>query len=293
MNEFKTVGLIGRIGGDNISQVIERLINYLRKQSIEVLVEEDTASILSHNEVNAASRERMAEQCELIIVVGGDGSMLAAARAFAGSAVKLLGINRGRLGFLTDISPDDVEYRVAEVLEGNYVTEQRTLLYSTLVRNEQIMMSGLALNDVVVHPGEFVRMIEFELYIEGEFVYRQRSDGLIISTPTGSTAYALSGGGPILHPKSDAMVLVPLNPHTLTSRPIVVDGSANIRVIISHDNMFNPHVSNDGQTHVETEPGDQLNVCLSKKKLALLHPKGYNFYETCRTKLGWSNQAEK
>lgn len=217
--------------------------------------------------------------------------MLAAARAVAGSNAKVLGINRGRLGFLTDISPEDIEQKVGEVLSGQYVTEERFLLSSKLIRDDEVIDEGIALNDVVIHPGKFIRMIEFELFIDDEFVYRQRSDGLIISTPTGSTAYALSGGGPIMHPKLDAIVLVPMNPHTLSSRPIAIAGSSTVRVVISDSNPLKPHVSCDGQTHVVSRAGDIVEVAKAKTSIKLLHLNDHSFYDTCRTKLGWANQT--
>lgn len=289
MSEFRCIGLIGRLDSENTSYSLRRLISFLHKQSVEILLDEETAAVFEDAPLEIVSRDKLSTRCDLIIVVGGDGSLLAAARAFAGSDVMLLGINRGRLGFLTDITPDAIEYRVGEVLSGGYVTEKRFLLESRVVRDGAIVSTGLALNDVVLHPGEFIRMIEFELFINDEFVYRQRSDGLIISSPTGSTAYALSCGGPIMHPNLDAIVLVPMNPHTLSSRPIVVHGDSEIRLRVSTENNLLPQITNDGQTHVVTETGDDVYVSKSKRRLTLIHPKNHNFYDTCRSKLGWAS----
>ena len=291
MNSFNCIGIIGRLDSQNTEYSLKRLINYLEKQHVEVIIEQETASLIAKFSISVESRDVLADRCDLIIVVGGDGSLLAAARSFAGTHIKLLGINRGRLGFLTDIAPEDIEYKVGEVLEGKYQSEKRSLLSCELLRDGDVIFDGVALNDVVVHPGEFIRMIEFELYIDNDFVYRQRSDGLIISSPTGSTAYALSGGGPIMHPQLDAIVLVPMNPHTLTSRPIVIHGESRIKLIISRGNYLNPHVTCDGQNHAETQKGDELVVYKSARELELIHPKGTNFYETCRSKLGWANQT--
>ena len=291
MSKFSCIGVIGRLGSESTEYSLRRLINFLDKQDVEVLVEEQTASMLQESNDVVEPREVMAERCDLIIVVGGDGSLLSAARAFAGYGIKLLGINRGRLGFLTDISPEEIEYKVGEVLDGKFKVEKRSLLYSELLRDGEPVFEAIALNDVVVHPGQFLRMIEFELFIDDEFVYRQRSDGLIISTPTGSTAYALSGGGPILHPQLDATLLVPMNPHTLSSRPIVVNGTSKTRVVIGQGNPFNPHVTCDGQSHLETKPGDELIISKSNRVLELVHLTDHSFYETCRSKLGWANQA--
>lgn len=293
MSEFKCIGLIGRLASESTQYSLQRLVSYLSKQKVEVILDEETSSVLPGTQLKIQPRSILAKKCDLIIVVGGDGSLLAAARAFAGFDVKILGINRGRLGFLTDISPDEIEYKVGEVLEGEYLSEQRFLLNSEVYRDGELISKDLALNDVVIHPGKFIRMIEFELYIDREFVYRQRSDGLIISSPTGSTAYALSCGGPIMHPQLNAMILAPMNPHTLTSRPIVVSGDSQVRLLISKVNNLNPHVSCDGQTHVVSQPEDEILVKKSDKKLQLIHPVGHNFYDTCRTKLGWASQAAK
>jgi len=167
--------------------------------------------------------------------------------------------------------------------------ETRFLLETSVTRQGALIGGDDALNDVVIHPGRFVRMIEFELYIDGQFVYSQRSDGLIISTPTGSTAYALSGGGPIMHPKLDAIVIVPMNPHTLSSRPIVVDGNSEIKILVGEHNSAYPHVTCDGQNHVVTNPGDEIHIHKKPHKLHLIHPINHNFYESCRSKLGWGN----
>lgn len=254
-----------------------------------MLLDEETSSVLPGSDLPKAPRSELAARCDLIIVVGGDGSLLSAARAFAGSNAHILGINRGRLGFLTDISPEQIEYRVAEVLAGEFIKEERFLLESVVERGESILSSGLALNDVVIHPGKFIRMIEFELYINDVFVYRQRSDGMIVSSPTGSTAYALSGGGPIMHPNLDAIALVPLYPHTLSSRPIVVAGDSLVKLVVAEQNNLNPLVTCDGQSQTMAQPGDRVLVTKSDRRLTLIHPKDHNFYDTCRSKLGWAS----
>jgi len=226
--------------------------------------------------------------CVLDTGVGGVGRKLGAARALAKHKTPVLGINRGRLGFLTDISPDEgMEEAVQDVLDGNYLEEQRFLLDAEIKRNGTPLASSEALNDVVLHPGKSARMIAFDLYVEGQFVHHQRADGMIVSSPTGSTAYALSGGGPIMHPKLDAIVLVPMFPHTLSSRPIVVDGNSEIKLVIGESNETYPTISCDGQTHIPCAPGDTVTIRKKPHKLKLIHPKDHNFYEICRTKLGW------
>jgi NAD+ kinase len=201
----------------------------------------------------------------------------------------VLGVNRGRLGFLTDISPDEIDTKVADVLDGKYNREYRFLLEATVERHGEVVGRADALNDVVVNSGTSAQMIEFDLYIDNNFVYRQRADGLIVSTPTGSTAYALSGGGPIMHPALDAVVLVPMFPQTLSSRPIVVDGNSEIRIDISERNSIHPPVTCDGQVNMTARPGDSVHIFKKPHKLILIHPLEHSFYASCRDKLRWSN----
>lgn len=291
MSKFARIGLVGRLGSEASYASLKRLILFLQGQGVEILMDEDTAASAPASHLECLTREELANTSDLVIVVGGDGSLLSSARAMCLSGVPLLGINRGRLGFLTDIRPEEIETKVGAVLAGNYTSEQRFLLDCTIFRNGQPMGSGTALNDVVLHPGEYIRMIEFEVYIDDEFVYRQRSDGLIISTPTGSTAYALSVGGPIMHPQLDAIAVVPLNAHTLSSRPIVVHGNSVIKVVVGDQRDINPHVTCDGQTHVVTTAGDEIVVSKKPESLCLIHPQEHDFYEVCRTKLGWASHG--
>ena len=288
MSEFHNIGLIGRTESESAVLSLKRLMAFLEREGFDVVLEQETATALSNHSARVSKREKLGELCDLVIVVGGDGSLLGAARALAKFSVPLLGINRGRLGFLTDITPDEIEEKVGEVLSGKYMAESRFLLDMSVTRDGKPVGNGSALNDVVIHPGEFIRMIEFDLFIDGQFVYTQRSDGLIISTPTGSTAYALSGGGPIMHPKLDAIAIVPLNPHTLSSRPIVVEGSSEFKVVIGSHNIAKPHVTCDGHDQTVTEPGDVIRIHKKPHRLTLIHPIDHNFYETCRSKLGWA-----
>ncbi|MBD3897655.1 NAD(+) kinase [Halomonas sp. ML-15] len=290
MKTFKTIGLIGRLGSAKVVDTLKRLIRFLDGHGYTIVIEDRTATVLLDHGHREASREALGQICDLAIVVGGDGSLLGAGRAMCRTGTPVLGVNRGRLGFLTDISPHEIEERVGEVLAGHYEVEERFLLEAEVYRGDVLVGAADALNDVVMHPGKAVRMIEFELFIDGHFVYSQRSDGLIIATPTGSTAYALSGGGPIMHPKLDAITLVPMFPHTLSSRPIVVDAASEIRIHIGETNEAYPHVSCDGQTKVVSKPDDILHVRRKPQRLTLLHPHGYNYYEVCRSKLGWSSR---
>lgn len=292
MSEFATIGLIVRQNSERAVYSLKRLIRFLQSQGRAFVLEDATAELLTDElmakeAAQVVTLEQLGSHCDLAMVVGGDGSMLNGARALVDSGVPLLGINRGRLGFLTDITPEDIEEKVAEVLAGDYVAEKRFLLEMKVMHRGQLVSGGNALNDVVLHPGEFIRMLEFELHIDGHFVTSQRSDGMIVSTPTGSTAYALSGGGPILHPRLDAIGLVPMNPHTLSSRPMVVPGDSEIKILLGENNTTNPQVTCDGQIHFMTHPGDEVIITKKPQELTLIHPRNHNFYERCRSKLGW------
>jgi NAD+ kinase len=287
-DSFRNIGLIGRPNSSLVIDTLNQLEAFLLHEGLTVIYDEDTAQLMEKTGLQISSRALLGEVCDLVIVVGGDGTLLHAARSLARYKVPVLGVNRGRLGFLTDINPDEVISKVNSVLHGHYTTDQRFLLNLEVRSNGLRVAEALALNDVVLHAGKSVHMLEFELYIEGQFVYRQRSDGLIVATPTGSTAYALSGGGPIMHPKLDAIVLVPMHPHTLSSRPIVVDADSEIKIRIT-ETTLKPLVSPDGQSGISLNTGDWVYITKHPFKLKLIHPSGYDFYAACRTKLGWGN----
>lgn len=289
MASFNTIGIIGR-DGTEAAQTLKVLSSFLTRKKRKVILGEDIAPLLPKSKLPVMTHAKMGEACDLLIVIGGDGSLLGAARMLARYYVPVLGINRGRLGFLTDILPDEIEQRVGAVLAGEYSIEKRFLLNAVVMRGDQKIGKAEALNDVVVNSGTSAKMIEFDLYVDGEFVYHQRSDGLIISTPTGSTAYSLSGGGPIMHPKLDAVVLVPMFPHTLSSRPIVVDGNSEIKMVISSSNEIHPPVTCDGQVNLTALPGDTVYITKKRHKIKLVHPRDHSFYASCRDKLGWSTR---
>lgn len=288
---FRNVGLIAKAGDEQSLSTLQQLMDFLQQKGLNAVLDAALSSTMATAGLQAASRHQMGECCDLVIVVGGDGSLLGAARDLARHDVPVLGVNRGRLGFLTDIMPHDIETGIGAILDGEFEIESRFLLNMEAMRGKAVLGTGSALNDVVLLSGDSVHMIEFELYVDGVFVYNQRSDGLIIATPTGSTAYALSCGGPIMHPKLDAIVLVPMNPHTLTSRPLVIDANSEIKVkLLSH--QVSPLVSCDGQPGVRVGEDDWVYVRKKPHRLKLLHPRGHNFYQSCRSKLGWSSRLE-
>lgn len=289
---FQRIGLMIRKDSPSVVESLKTLLGFLKQKNCQLFMEVDSYR-LSHQAEGITvvdSVASLAAQCDLVIVVGGDGSMLGAARSLCRAHIPVLGVNRGELGFLTDVSSDEIESRVAEVLEGKFSREERFLLDASLSRKQQVISVGDAMNEVVVHRGASLRMMEFSLWIDEQFVYSQRSDGLIISTPTGSTAYSLSGGGPILHPTLDAIALVPMFPHTLSSRPIVVDGKSRIRIVIGDQRGGQPELSCDGQNHWFLEKGDVIEIAKKAETLSLIHPASHNYYETCRSKLGWGSR---
>lgn len=293
MQAFKHIGITGRLSSDKAQQTTDKIVGFLNDSQVQVMVNSELAPLLKRDDVPSGDDHALGTQCDLVIVVGGDGSMLGAARAMVDYEVPLLGVNRGRLGFLTDIMPSEIEAKVTQVLAGDYITESRFMLDVKTLRKGEVIGRGHALNDVVLHPGRHLRMIEFELYIDNQFVYSQASDGLIASTPTGSTAYALSGGGPLMHPSLDAIGLIPLNAHSLTSRPIVVSGESEICLVVGNQSSTIMHLACDGQIYERVRPDDQIIIRKKSRKLTLIHPSDHNYYDTCRSKLGWGQHLTK
>ncbi|MDC1527442.1 NAD(+) kinase [Gammaproteobacteria bacterium] len=289
MAQFKTIGLTAR---NNIEIVdsLQAVIRFLEQNSgTNILLDENIANLLDGNKHPLFSMDNLGSNFDLVIVVGGDGSLLQVASSLADHDLPVTGINRGTLGFLTDILPGDIESTLQPILDGEFKIESRFLLELSIGAGAQNYL-GSALNDIVLHPGKAVQMIEFELYIDNEFVYNQASDGLIVATPTGSTAYAMSAGGPIMHPRLDAIVLVPINPHSLSSRPIVVEGNRELTLVVGDRHNILPQLSCDGAMSHSCSPGDRITIRKKQKELKILHPADYDYYETCRSKLGWSHR---
>ena len=288
MAEFSSIGVIGRPGHNGVAETLRRLLDFLGARGCKIIFDQVTVGMMECRGCPAYPVEELARHCDLVIVVGGDGSLLHVAKHVGN--VPVIGVNRGRLGFLTDVLPDELESRIGEVLAGEYLSEQRFLLEAEVRREGAGEAVGRALNDVVLHPGKFSQMIAFELFIDDQFVYSQESDGLIVATPTGSTAYALSAGGPIMHPRLDALVLAPMNPHSLTSRPLVVDGNSEVRLIVGAKDGLEPQLSCDGQVRYSARAGDEILVRKNSRYLNLIHPLDYTSYQACRSKLGWGSR---
>lgn len=290
MTTFKTIGLVGRPGHAGVLDTLRRVLPILHERNLTVVFDVDTARLLKDDSVAVYSRDELSAHCDAVMVVGGDGTMLNVAKSIASEKIPVIGINRGRLGFLTDILPEELEARIDELMANKFDVESRFLLDATLLTQTGSEPLGSALNDVVLHPGKAAQMIEFELFIDGKFVYSQESDGLIVATPTGSTAYALSAGGPIMHPGLNAVVLVPMYPHSLSSRPLVVDGDSEIRIVVASKGRLHPQLSCDGQVVYTVSAGDEILVTKKSVPLQLLHPPEHSFYQACRSKLGWGNR---
>jgi NAD+ kinase len=284
---FQRIGLIAKQNSPSIIETFERLIAFLAKRGHTLTLEAESATLLSKQPYPLVSKEELSEN-DLVIVVGGDGSLLKAARAITCSKTPILGINRGRLGFLADILPQHMEKELTAILEGNYVSEARFLLKAKVIRQEKIFAEATALNDVVLYSSGVSRMIDFEVYVNQHFVLRQQADGIIVATPTGSTAYALSAGGPVVYPTLNAITLAPMCPHTLSSRPIVVEGNSKIKLLISsNNNKTETKLSCDGQTHFALQLLDTIEIEKYEHELCLIHPANHNYYTILREKLGW------
>lgn len=287
---FKVIGLVGRPRHDQTLQMHKALFHWLLERGYQVLVETEVGQALSLPDENIADLEQIGQQAQLAIVIGGDGNMLGRARILSQYNIVLIGINRGNLGFLTDIDPKNAYAQLEACLRGEFFVEERFLLNVKVERNGEIISEGNAINEVVIHPCKVVHMIDFHVYIDDKFAFSQRSDGLIIATPTGSTAYSLSAGGPILTPQLNAMALVPMFPHTLSSRPLVIDGNSKISLRFAEYITAQLEANCDSQLPLEFQTDDIITVSKSPYKLRLLHLKNYNYYNVLSSKLGWLKQ---
>ncbi len=288
---MKRIGLIGTHRNPEVATTLLEVAKVLAREGLAVTIESESAKALTACAFPTAPVSTLHQHADVVIAVGGDGNLLHAARTMSLHDIPVIGVNRGQLGFLTDLSPTDFVHHLIPILHGEYVIEERFLLEGLVLRsNGKLDAKGNALNDIVLFPGDIAQLIEFELRIDGRFVYSQRSDGLIIATPTGSTAYALSAGGPILAPHLNVILLVPKLPHTLTNRPIVIDANNEIEIRLAPYNKMSSRLSYDGQSHVTLDMHDRVMIRKQDKSLKLLHPKGYDYYAVWREKLEWGKQ---
>jgi NAD+ kinase len=283
---FGRVALVGKYQADGIQERLKDLAELLAKQGCEVFLEASTASHLSLTTYPTKAVEGFTGAIDVAVVLGGDGTMLGIGRQLAGSNVPLVGINMGRLGYMTDIPIQNVQTVLPQIIAGEYEADARTLLDAVVLRKDKVIKRALALNDVVVNRSGISGMVELAVRVNGSFMYDQRSDGLIVSTPTGSTAYALSAGGPILHPRVAGILLAPIAPHSLSNRPIVLpqDIVVSIEVVDGRQVIVNF----DMQSQTDLQSGDTIEVRQSEKTITLLHPRGHSDYKTLREKLHWN-----
>jgi NAD+ kinase len=283
---FRRIALVGKFHADGIDEHLRDLAKLLKDLDCEVFLEAATAQHLGLSEFPTKTAEDFSGAIDLVVVLGGDGTMLGIGRQLAGSNVPLVGINMGRLGYMTDIPIQSVRTTLPKIIAGEFEADTRTLLDAVVLRGEKEINRALALNDVVVNRSGISGMVELAVHVNGSFMYNQRSDGLIVSTPTGSTAYALSAGGPILHPRVAGILLAPIAPHSLSNRPIVLpqDCVTSIEVVDGREVIVNF----DMQSQTDLQTGDKIEVRQSQKTITLLHPRDHSDYKTLREKLHWN-----
>jgi len=287
MIHFNTIGILAKQHDPRIKHTLQNLVKFLQQQGLQIRVDRNSAEFL---DIQASSDQQLIESIDLAIVVGGDGTLLRAGRLLAAHNIPVVGVNLGRLGFLVDVSPDEMSGLLSQILAGHYTEESRFILAAQVYRGQELIGEGDAVNDIVIHVRNEIRMIEFTTHINQTFVNTQRADGIVISTPTGSTAYSLSGGGPILHPELEAIVLVPICPHTLNNRPIVINSKDTIEISLCKQRNTDARISFDGQSNINLRPADHMIIQRKSYSLRLLHPKNYDYYHILRAKLRWSVQ---
>lgn len=289
---FKQVGLVAKSGDPRVSEILTDLAALLTERGIDLVLEDRVAEEMPAWPHATSDLTAIADQVDLIIVVGGDGTMLKAARSLAARPVPLVGINLGRLGFLTDIAAGEALRDVGTILDGRFSRDQRRMLHARVLEDERVIAEDLALNDVVIQKADGGRMIEFETWVDDHFVSLHRADGMIAATATGSTAYALSCGGPILHPDVDSLALVPICPHTLSDRPLVIPGSSQVRFVLRGDSAGAAQINWDGQQTCHIDKHQHVSLRRSERITTLLHPPGHDYFALLRSKLHWGRTQE-
>ncbi len=285
---FQTVGLVGKYDNLRMEASVRTLADFLRGRGHDVLIACQTAEHFGISDCMTLNLCDLADESDVVVVLGGDGTMLSIARELAPRGVPIIGVNQGRLGFLTDITAEHMFDTIAEILSGQYVAEERILLNGQIRRGGERVFEATAFNDVVVGKGGSGRLIDLEISINNEFVYSQRADGLVVTSPTGTTAYSLSAGGPIVHPTLEAVALVPICPHTLSARPIVVSSQSRIEIHLIYADDARAHF--DGQNYFDLQSGDHVWITRASHPISLLHPHSYSYYDTLRQKLHWGRK---
>jgi NAD+ kinase len=285
-----TAGLIGKYRSRDVAESLPQLAAFLHDRGVRVIIEESTAASIGASEYETGGYETIGADADVAIVLGGDGTLLFAARQLAEYGVPLVGVNQGRLGFMTDIAREDMLIGIERLLAGQFSVESRVMLEAEVWRNGERVFRNLALNDVVVNKGDPGRLIEMKVEVDDEFVYFLRADGMIVCTPTGSTAYALSANGPILHPRMQGIAIVPLCPHALSNRPIAISDESRIDITLVAP--FDGRIHFDGQARFDGRAGDCVRITSATSRATLLHPPGYDYFAMLREKLHWSEMPE-
>ncbi|WP_423823780.1 NAD(+) kinase [Salinisphaera sp. SPP-AMP-43] len=289
---FATIGIFAKKNNAGVTRTVETLIADLIDRGKQVVI--DDSHIAGHYGVATCGREQLGVSCDLVVVVGGDGTLLDAGRAVAAHGTPLLGINLGRLGFMVDVLPDEMRTTLDEVFAGNHIAESRLMLTTRLkaADSAEAEASVPAINECVIRNQAFARVLDFDTYMNGVFISHHRADGMVVATPTGSTAYALSGGGPVLHPGLNALALVPICPHTLSDRPLIVDADHEIEIHISSTIEGSAMYTSDGQVSRDLAAGDSVIIARAPYNLNLIHPPGYDYFNILRNKLHWGRGQE-
>lgn len=287
---FERIGLIAKQGAVEIRDTLSYLVQYLQDRKRSIIVDECCAEILGRDDLEMIAAVDLGKHCDVAIAIGGDGTMLKAAHKLSQQDVPLLGINLGRLGFLADIPADAIAEHLDAILAGTYYEDARCLIQATVHRDGELIHECEAINDIIIQKWNTARLIEFDIHINGTLMNCQRSDGLIVATPTGSTAYALAAGGPIMHPRLNAMLLVPIAPHNLSNRPIVVDDEARIEISVVTQQTGQAMLTADGESQLQLAPGDRLQITRKERSVRLIHPANYEHFRLLRNKLHWGRE---
>lgn len=282
---FKNIAIISKNDDNSVKDSLDTVISYLDSKKIKYFLDNNSSILL--NNKSSTNIDEMKSKCDIAFIIGGDGTLLRSAQYLSTANIPICGINRGRLGFLVDISPDHIEENLESILSDNYSVDERISLIGTVIRNGQEISKNISFNDVVIHSKDAVRMIEMDTVLDGKKLYTVNADGLVVSTPTGSTAYSLSCGGPILQPSMEALIMVPICPHLLSNRPIVIGMNSVIEIKLSDKSHTNASVTFDGQINVPIEANDLIKITKGEVTLKLIQPPGINFLSILREKLGW------
>jgi len=288
---FSCIGIVTKMHEPAVKDALERVIRVLNRRGLTVRVDDLAAGLEAAGEYRCVPAHALPLECDLLVSIGGDGTLLHTAGLIYPRAVALVGVNLGRLGFLTDLALADIEDGLAAVLDGQYICEDRVVLGCEVSRAGEVIATEDALNDVVVQKWNTARLITLNTYVDGQFLHTQRSDGMIVATPTGSTAYALSGGGPILDPRAKVLALVPICPHTLTNRPIVIPDSARVEIHVVTARDDESRLTCDGNSIRDLVPGDEVRIARRAQSVRLLHPARHDHFATLRAKLNWGRDA--